>query len=293
MSNNASFVSKEKQSGFNGIDFRLTWITMTSLLIFVFGMIVNVTTVYIYTRSKKLRQNKIFELILAAFDIYALLVLLPIFTFDLYANEGLSVYFSLAISAVIISYYVTILCSTICRYVAVYHPFSFKAFFKKWRMRFVVIIYVTAALFFIRNLVLRAILKVAVSPVYFIDIILLSSVCFISIAVLFIFIIAKLMKQNTVGAQGAVQDGETPYFKVMHRKHLVAVKTFGAVSLCFLASYVTSFSVGTGLIPVAALYMYFLNHVCNPVIYFLINRDFREKIRGLVTFLSPVSGDEL
>ena len=49
--------------------FRATWITMTSLLILILGMLGNIATVYIYTRSKKLRQNKVFELILAAFDI--------------------------------------------------------------------------------------------------------------------------------------------------------------------------------------------------------------------------------
>ena len=53
---------------------RTAWIALTSTLIFTFGMLGNVTTVYIYTRSKKLRENKMFELILAAFDIYAMRV---------------------------------------------------------------------------------------------------------------------------------------------------------------------------------------------------------------------------
>ena len=52
--------------------FRLTWVVMTSLLIFTIGMLGNVTTIYIYTRSKKLRRNKVFELILAVFDVFAL-----------------------------------------------------------------------------------------------------------------------------------------------------------------------------------------------------------------------------
>ena len=128
---------EEEEVEMNDLDhLELTWIAMTSLIIFVLGMLGNVITGYIYTRSKVLRRKKVFELILAAIDIYALCVLLPIFTFDLYANEGLSVYFSLAMSVNGHSYYTTILCSTICRYVAVYHPLKAKIFIEKWRMRF-------------------------------------------------------------------------------------------------------------------------------------------------------------
>ena len=56
--------------------FRATWTIMTSLIVFVFGMVGNVTILYIYSRGRELRHSKVFELILAAFDIYALVVLL-------------------------------------------------------------------------------------------------------------------------------------------------------------------------------------------------------------------------
>ena len=259
------------------LDFvRATWTVLTSLLVFVFGMFGNVTTVYIYTRTKELRQKKVFELILATFDIYALIVLLPIFTLELYANEGLSDYYNLVISVCVHSYYITILCSNICRYVAVYHPFMLKVFFEKWRMRFVVIIFSATLLLSLRILVFRFVLKVEPSPLAYLDIMLLTSVSFIAIAVLFILIIAKLLKPNAFVAQAANQTGGA------RKKHLVAVKTFGAVSLCFLISYVTGYIVAIKLLPLEAAYVYFLNHICNPVIYFLFNREFREKVRGLM-----------
>ena len=88
------------------------------------------------------------EDVLATFDIYVMCILLPIFTFDLYADEGYGVFFGLAMSISAHSYYITILCSTICRYVAVYHPFSFKVFFEKWRIRFVAIIVCVTVFFF-------------------------------------------------------------------------------------------------------------------------------------------------
>ena len=276
---------EEEEVQMNDLDLlEVTWITMTSLIIFVFGMLGNVITVYIYTRSKEQRRKKVFELILAAIDIYALCVLLPIFTFDLYVNEGLSVYFSLAISVVGQSYYTTILCSTICRYVAVYRPFSFNIFIEKWRMRFVVIICVATLFVFGRTVVVKFILTDKFTAVEVIDRMLVTVICLGSIAVLFILIIAKLVKPNELVAQAAEQNPG------LRKRHVVAVKTFGAVTLCFLASYASAFIVRNGVLPLSAFYMYFLNHICNPVIYFLFNREFRAKVRDLIR-LNPVQSE--
>ena len=253
---------------------RATWTTMTSLTVFVFGMLGNVATVYIYTRSKEIRRRKVFELILAAFDISALFVVLPIFTLNLYANEGLSAYLGLAISICAHSYYVTILCSTICRFVAVYRPFSFKIFFEKWRRRFVMMIVFTTLLVFCRTFVFRVILEQSFTSLYVIDVIF-SIVCFGLIAVFFILIIVKLIKPSAFIAEAAEQN------PIMRNRHVVAVKTFGAVTLCFLISYTAAYAVRSELLPLYADYLYFLNHICNPVIYILLNREFREKVRDL------------
>ena len=143
-------------------------------------------------------------------------------------------------------------------------------------MRFVIIIISATLYFFMRSVIFRGILKVKATPLYLIDISLLTSVSFVSIGVLFILIIAKIMKQNTVGPQAAVQNGGT------RRKHVVAVKTFGAVSICFIISYSTVYVMGSRLLPTVVLYLYFLNHICNPVIYLLFNREFRANVRALI-----------
>ena len=83
---------------------------VTAHLLIVFGMLGNVTTVYIYTRSRELRHKKVFELILAAFDIYALFVVLPVVSIDLYEDDGISVYSIVTSSICAHSYYITILC---------------------------------------------------------------------------------------------------------------------------------------------------------------------------------------
>ena len=170
---------------------RITWVTLTSLLIFTIGMLGNVTTIYIYARSKKLRRNKVFELVLAAFDVYALLVLLPIYAVDVARNEGLSKYFSLAIASCAHSYHITILCSTICRYVAVYHPFKFNTFFQKWGPRFTTVISIVTMVMFTRTLTVVVIFNVR-SIHTFVDIILLTVASFTCTAILFVAIIIRL-----------------------------------------------------------------------------------------------------
>ena len=127
---------------------------VTSLLIFTIGMFGNIITINIFTRSKKLRHNKVFELILAALDIFVFVVPLPLFTIDLIFVDISDYYLSLIFSFPAHSYYVTILCSTICRYVAVYHPFKYNQFFKQWRPRFFALIVATFVCFLIRALLI-------------------------------------------------------------------------------------------------------------------------------------------
>ena len=267
---------------------RATWIGMTSLLIFTIGMLGNVTTIYIYTRSKKLRRNKVFELILATIDLYALLVLLPIFSIDVYYGEYVSKQFNVAIATCAHNYYITILCSTICRYVAVYHPFKFNLFFDKWRPRFMGIIAVATVAFSTRTLVVSAIFKVKESVIYFLDIMLTTTISFVSIAVLFILIIVKLKKQNKVGVtpqsleMGAQREEGLARQTATRKKHIVAVKTFIAVSLCYIISYVTAFTVGNKVVPIEVDYLYFLNHISNPVIYLAFNKEFRQEFRKII-----------
>ena len=235
--------------------------------------------------------NKVFELVLAAFDVYALLVLLPIFATDLVRN-GPGNYFGLAISACAHSYHITILCSTVCRYVAVYHPFKFNTFFDKWRPYMLGLILAVTVLMFSRTLLLAEILEVERSNLYYIDITLLTVTSFSATAVLFTVIVIKLKKQNlvTTAPQSApvhVEMGENSAegaggHTTSRKTHVIAVETFGAVSLCFLASYVIGYMTSFRLLPREANFLYFVNHFCNPVIYFLFNKDFRAKFEEIV-----------
>ena len=275
---------------------RTTWVCITSLLIFTIGMLGNVTTIYIYTRSKKLRRNKVFELILSAFDVYALLVVLPTATFDVYRDDGLSNHTRYFISPCSHSYYITILCSTICRYVAVCHPFKFNSFFDIWRSRFVFIILAVCVVIFTRTFVLVEVLRVdGTSRAYFADLFILTCVSFTAITVLYIILVVRLTKHNSIAPKqshiavvgnpsGTTGENQVAGQNRTRRKHVVALKTFGAVFICFVASYVTLYIVGSDLVPIECGLLYFLNHICNPVIYFLFNQEFRQKVKELLKF---------
>ena len=95
------------------------------------------------------------------------------------------------------------------------------------------------------------------------DLFLLTTPSFLVIFILFARIIHKLSKMNRVGVTGnnmeMVGRGENVAPPTQTReKHVVAVKTFGAVTLCFLASYASAFIVRNGVLPLEAFYMYFL-----------------------------------
>ena len=65
-------------------------------------------------------------------------------------------------------------------------------------------------------------------------------------------------------------------------RHVVAVKTFGAVTLCLLASYIPAFAVASQSLRVEFLFLYYINHLCNPFIYFSFNREFRQSVFAVV-----------
>ena len=268
--------------------FRLTWVVMTSLLIFTIGMLGNVTTIYIYTRSKKLRRNKVFELILAALDIYALVFPLGVASYDIYHDvRELSIPYTIVASVSSHTYYVTILCSTICRYVAVFHPFKFNMFFEKWRMRFVAISGASSLIIIVRSSLMMFVFKLERSPIRLVDTALLTITSLISIFVLFGRIIYKLSKMNRVGVAGnnmeMVGRGENVAPPTQTReKHVVAVKTLGKLTVFLLFSFTAPYLVQLDVVGFEFNILYYLNHICNPFVYFLFNRQFRQSLLDIV-----------
>ena len=115
------------------------------------------------------------------------------------------------------------------------------------------------------------------------DLFLLTTPSFLVIFVLFARIIHKLSKMNRVGVAGnnmeMVGRGENVAPPTQTReKHVVAVKTFGAVTACLLISYIPGYLAAAGIIPYPLILLFYLNHICNPFIYFFCNQEFRKSV---------------
>ena len=65
-------------------------------------------------------------------------------------------------------------------------------------------------------------------------------------------------------------------------KHVAAVKTFGAVTACLLISYIPAYFAAGGAIPYPSIFLFYLNHLCNPFIYFVCNEEFRKSVISLL-----------
>ena len=65
-------------------------------------------------------------------------------------------------------------------------------------------------------------------------------------------------------------------------QHVTSVKVFIAVFLLYLFSYLPSFLILFGVVDnFVFVYTYFLNHVGNPICYYVINKEFRKDVHKL------------
>ena len=60
-------------------------------------------------------------------------------------------------------------------------------------------------------------------------------------------------------------------------KHVVAVKMFLAITFCFMASYLSVVIVIILQLDPKFAYSLFINNLCNPLIYYWLNTEFREQ----------------
>ena len=133
------------------------------------------------------------------------------------------------------------------------------------------------------------------SPAYFAHIFFLIWMSFAAITLLYIILIVRLNKHNSIAPQQSrislaivgnptesTGNNMTTDHSRNHKKHVVGLKIFGAISVFYVASYVTLYAVGTHLVPIECAFLYFLNHVCNPVIYYHFNQEFRQKVQEVL-----------
>ena len=109
------------------------------------GLIGNLPLLWIFTRSKKIRNEKVFQLTLAVVDLLALFTLLPYSVFQHFLPRVVAVYYLAFFCTIVVghAYHFTITLFTVFRYIAVYRPFESKAIHCRWspRVPFIVCVY--------------------------------------------------------------------------------------------------------------------------------------------------------
>ena len=253
-------------------------IVTKALVVFVLGVFANVPLLYIYTGSKKLRNEKVFQLTLAAVDMVALFTLLPYSVLQhLIARNVPLMYVAYFLTVVVAhSYHFTISVFTVFRYIAVYLPFRSKTLHNTWSSRVPYIVAGYSVVNGVVNVILDLIEYHNRNPcLIFATLLFNFSQIFLSLFVMVVLFIKIVWKLRGDPMNGSVHS--TGQVRTSRRSHLVAVKMFLAITICCFVAYVDSFLVFFGIINWRFGTLYFLNHICNPYIYISLNRSFRTK----------------
>ena len=64
-------------------------------------------------------------------------------------------------------------------------------------------------------------------------------------------------------------------------QHMKAVKVFSLITVFYVLGYVPFGFALTGRAPIEFSLLYYVNHICNPIIYFTVNEQFRGDVIGL------------
>ena len=114
-------------------------ITLSTLkvVILLLGLLGNLPLLWIFTRSKKIRNEKVFQLTLAVVDLLALFTLLPYSVFQHFLPRVVAVYYLAFFCTIVVghAYHFTITLFTVFRYIAVYRPFKVERLHSKWSPR--------------------------------------------------------------------------------------------------------------------------------------------------------------
>ena len=238
----------------------------------VFG---NSTVLFIYTRSKAIAESKIFELAFAVLDIFACLLLMSLFftpslhCFTMQSKPFMIHIFGfVAAPTAVNGYYGLLLCVAVDRFCAVFYPLQFKSMRKKYigKMMAAVTVYILLIViaFNLNALDYRAMLSITV---------VIAVVALVVIVILFTLIVVRIRRHSAQRAALGVggQDAQ----------HLTAVKMFSLITAFYLLGYVPLCFRRLNFGPIELNFFYFVNHVCNPIIYVIFNDRFRRDVTNL------------
>ena len=257
-----------------------------SIFFVLFGTLENSAVIYLFTRKHVSYAGNAYVKALAVLDILACTFLLQTILFkEKIPRTEFSYAAIISCSSIIINSYVCILAAmSLERLMAVTRPIKYGQM-KGWHK------YIVTGLV-IKHLVIQIFLTVMRFFVSFemaslVNALVLAVVVLVSFCIIiasYTIIIHKLLKQNKlVDNQPKQSQLENAIAKEKRARHVTTVKVFVGVTILFLVSYMP---VVVTVVMINDVYkhtavMYMINHVGNPIIYYALNKKFREDANAL------------
>ena len=116
------------------------------------------------------------------------------------------------------------------------------------------------------------------SSVFFINF-LIAILAIVVIVILFTAIVVRIRRNSAQRAALGVGGHDA--------QHMKAVKMFSLITAFYLLGYVPFGLSKAGVVSDKLKILYFINHICNPIIYFALNDKFRSDIIGLMKRCFP------
>ena len=236
----------------------------------------NSIVIFIYSRSKEIVESRIFELAFAVLDMSACALLLPTYFLSVpyagicrneYVIEFIKISRGIAGPVAFTAYYSLLVCVAIDRFCAVFYPLQFKIM-RKGYIRKMLLTVVVFQLLVAVSTKLVSFFRIFsyLSLLYF----LAAIVAIVVIVILFTAIVVRIRRNSAQRAALGVggQDAQ----------HMKAVKIFSLITAFYLLGYVPFGLALVDILPAEFGFLYYINHVCNPIIYFAINDQFRRDV---------------
>ena len=256
----------------------------------LFGTLENSIVIYLFTRKNSSYAGNAYVIALAVLDILACIVIIQIILFldELQSMQYVFMACWVFTEWLVLSYLCVLAAMSLDRLMAVVRPIKYQVV--KSLQKYIVrgIMTVVACLVMLQALFILlkagAVLTKVNNALFLITI----AGCLVIIVVSYTIIIRKLMQQN-VKVQSEFNMHKTDSNNVHMKKavttegsvHVTTVKVFVGVSILFVASYIPVVVAHLTAHHIVYKFLYMINHVGNPIIYYVLNKKFRNDATDL------------
>ena len=248
-----------------------------------FGTFENSVVIYLFTRKNSSYAGNAYIIALAVLDILACTILAQIMIFVDDLKSMQYVYTACWVFAewLVLSYLCVLAAMSLDRLTAVARPVRYQGM--KSLQKYIISGIMTAIAFLVTFQALLVVLN-ADAAIRSVDdgfLLLTIAGCLVIIVVSYTIIIQKLIHQNSkVQSELSKIHTKTPT-ATKSSVHVTTVKVFVGVSILYVASYIPVVIAHLTAHHIVYKFLYMINHVGNPIIYYVLNKKFRNDATDL------------